>query len=55
MAGRIPNQKVQTRKVNVRALVFAADGPEQPYDVYRFSRGRRKFERPNHNPFKTNP
>ena len=40
------------RKVNVRGLVIALDGKEKPYDVYRFSRNKRRFERPKHNPFK---
>lgn len=51
-AARIPNQAPRTRKVQLRALVYAMDGPEKPYDVYRFSRGKVKLERPGHNPFK---
>jgi hypothetical protein len=43
--------RVRKRKINVRSLVLALDGPERAYDVYRFSRGKRRFERPGHNPF----
>jgi hypothetical protein len=43
--------KRQKRKMNVRSLVLALDGPEQPYPVYRFSKGKRRLERPKHNPF----
>lgn len=39
------------RKVNVKSLVLALDGQEQPYPVYQFSRGKRRLERPKHNPF----
>jgi chitodextrinase len=35
----------------LRGLVYALAGKEQPYDVYRFSRGNTRYERPNHNPF----
>ena len=41
----------KSKKVSLRGLVYAVGGRERPYDVYRFS-GVRKFERPNHNPFK---
>jgi hypothetical protein len=44
-------KKVKTRKVSLRGLVYALAGRERPYDVYRFS-GVRKYEKPNHNPFK---
>ena len=40
-----------SKKVSYRGLVYAVAGRERPYDVYRFS-GVRKYERPNHNPFK---
>jgi hypothetical protein len=46
-AGRRP----VTRSISVRALVFALDGPEKPYPVYRFAR-KFKLERPKHNPFR---
>ncbi len=40
------------RSINVRALIYALDGPERPYVVYPFGLGRRnKIERPGHNPF----
>lgn len=48
---RIPSNPPRDRKVKLRALVFAIDGPERPYPVYRFSRAT-KIERPKHNPFK---
>lgn len=51
MAGRIPQATPRTRKISARGLVYALVGREQPYDVYQFS-GVRKFEKPNHNPFK---
>ena len=47
----IPNKKPTTKKTTWKGLVNAVAGKEQPYDVYRFSRGRRKLERPGHNPF----
>jgi hypothetical protein len=34
-------------------MVYAADGPERPYDVYRFARNKKRYERPGHNPFST--
>jgi len=46
------NKKVKTRKVSLRGLVYALAGRERPYDVYRFSGAIRKYEKPNHNPFK---
>lgn len=49
---RIPNARPTTRKINLRALIYAVSGPEEPYPVYQFSAGRRKIERPQHNPFK---
>lgn len=49
-AGPIPTRKPVTRKISVRGLVFALDGRERPYPVYRFGRRDLK-ERPNHNPF----
>lgn len=48
---RNPVRPVTTRKVNIRALSYALDGPEQPYPVYQFSEGRSFIERPRHNPF----
>lgn len=47
----ITSRPVVTRVSRLRAMVYAADGAERPYDVYRFSRNRKKFERPGHNPF----
>jgi len=46
----IPNKKPTFKKTSFKGLVQAVAGKEQPYDVYRFS-GRRKYERPKHNPF----
>lgn len=54
-AARIPNRKVQVKRINVKALVFAVAGPEPAYPVYQFSRRRQRLERPGHNPFATNP
>lgn len=51
MAARIPDEAVRTRKINLRALVYATDGPEKAYPVYQFARDKRKIERPRHNPF----
>ena len=50
MAG-ITGRKPLTRKISAKSIVFALDGPEQPYPHYQFS-GRQFFQRPNHNPFK---
>jgi len=49
--GRIPNKRPTSRKISARGLAYALAGKERPYDVYRFS-GVRKYEKPNHNPFK---
>ncbi len=49
---KIPNKAPQVRKVQVKGLVIALAGKEKPYDVYRFSEGHIKIERPGHNPFK---
>jgi len=48
--GPIPTAPPVTKNVTGRSLVLSIDGPERPYDVYRFSGGPR-YERPNHNPF----
>jgi len=53
-AARIPNRKVQTKKINIKALVYAVAGAEPAYPVYQFSRRRVRYERPGHNPFATN-
>jgi hypothetical protein len=45
-----PGRRPRVRTISIRALVFAIDGNEQPYPVYRFAR-RRFLERPHHNPF----
>ena len=45
------SKKTRSRKISLRGLVYAVAGRERPYDVYRFS-GVRKYEKPNHNPFK---
>jgi len=37
---------VRFKKVTIKAIVQQLDGQEKPYDVYRFSGRRRKFERP---------
>jgi len=47
----ITGRPVVTRVTRIRAMVYAAAGPEQAYDVYRFARNRKRFERPGHNPF----
>ena len=46
-----PIRNPVTRTVRLRAMVYAADGAEKPYDVYRFARNRKRYERPGHNPF----
>lgn len=38
--------KVRFRTVSAKALVQTVAGPEAPYDVYRLSGNKRKFERP---------
>jgi hypothetical protein len=43
-------RKPLVRKISVRSISHALGGPEQPYDVYRFS-GRQFVERKGHNPF----
>jgi len=48
--GPIPTKQPTNRRISVRSAVLALDGPERPYDVYRFS-GQRKLEKPQHNPF----
>ena len=45
------NAKPQTRTVNFKTLVLATSGNEQKYPVYQFSKGKRRFEKPSHNPF----
>lgn len=37
---------VRYKKVSARAVVQQLDGQEKPYDVYRFSGRRKRFERP---------
>jgi hypothetical protein len=49
----ITSRPVVTRVTRLRAMVYAADGPEKPYDVYRFARNKKRYERPGHNPFST--
>lgn len=49
---KVLSPKPTVRKTNLRALVFAAVGPEQPYPVYQFSNNRQRYELPQHNPFK---
>jgi hypothetical protein len=48
--GPIPTKEPTQKRIDVRGAVFALDGPEKPYDVYRFS-DRRIYEKPQHNPF----
>ena len=50
-AAHIPSRAPRTRNINARTLTFVVDGPEKPYDYYRFSGGKRFLEKPNHNPF----
>lgn len=47
----ITSRGVTTRKIPLRAMVYAAAGRELPYDVYRFAGNRKRFEYPGHNPF----
>jgi hypothetical protein len=35
----------------MKALVYAVDGAEKSYPVYEFANGKRRVERPRHNPF----
>ena len=49
--GKVPTKAPMVRHIDGRGLVYALDGAERPYNVYRFS-GTQKLERPNHNPFK---
>jgi hypothetical protein len=44
-------QRKTKRKIQFKALVYAVDGAEKPYPVYQFANGKRKLERPRHNPF----
>jgi hypothetical protein len=39
------------RTIDMRSLDYGAAGPEQPYDVYRFSGHKVFWEFPDHNPF----
>jgi len=48
--GPIPKRQPAQKRIDVRGATFALDGPERPYDVYRFS-GPSKIEKPKHNPF----
>jgi hypothetical protein len=50
-APSIPSAKPKTRHTTIKTLSIALGGPETSYDVYRFSGGKRFYERPNHNPF----
>lgn len=52
--GPIPTKKPTERRIAVRSVVAALDGPERPYEVYRFS-GRQFAEKPKHNPFADAP
>lgn len=47
----IPNKKPTFKHIQWKGLVNAVAGKEPSYDVYRFSRGKRKYEKPKHNPF----
>jgi len=50
VAGPIPTRKPTTKHISVRGLVFALDGRERAYPVYKFSH-RTVHEKPKHNPF----
>lgn len=39
-------RRVTFRRTDIKSVVQQLDGQEKPYDVYRFSGRRRKFERP---------
>jgi hypothetical protein len=48
------NTTVRIRRINARAMVFAVDGNEKPYEVYQKLRRNRKpqfVEKPGHWPF----
>ena len=47
----IPSRAPRSRSINARTLTIVLDGPEKPYDHYRFSGGKKFFQKPNHNPF----
>jgi hypothetical protein len=51
----IPTAKPSKRIIDIRSLTYALAGPEQPYPVYQFSRGRARIEYPKHNPFQHVP
>lgn len=51
MPGRHTIRRPRRRKVQMKALVYAAAGAERAYPVYSFANGRNKVERPRHNPF----
>lgn len=48
---RMTIRRPRKRRTQVKALVFAVDGPEKAYPVYEFANGKKRLERPRHNPF----
>jgi hypothetical protein len=46
----IPKNAPAKRTIDMRSLVYGAAGAEEPYPVYKFSKGA-KWEYPGHNPF----
>lgn len=52
---RMTIRRPRKRRVQMKALVYAVDGPEKAYPVYEFANGKRRLERPRHNPFSEAP
>ncbi len=55
MPGRHTIRKPRKRRVQIKALTYAAAGREPAYPVYEFANGKRRLERPGHNPFADAP
>lgn len=51
MPGRHTVRRPRKRKVQMKALAYAVGGAEKAYPVYEFGNGKRRLERPRHNPF----
>jgi len=52
---RMTIRRPRKRRTQIKALVLAVDGPEKGYPVYEFANGKRRIERPRHNPFAAVP
>ncbi len=50
--GRITVRRPRKRRTQMKALVMAVAGPEKAYPVYEFANGKKRVERPRHNPFR---